>query len=175
MKVIKPLKLGTLHRTFEYQGRCFWAPAILAFFSFENGAAPQLGTEIDMWTFCASELGKSAILDQGMPKARGELVVTGAFHAPGGQPVAAGQVRIRLGTVNKTLFVFGDRHWRRDYHLVWGISDPLPVATMPIDYAKAFGGSLYIRPTLWAKACPMNPRRTAQPHWHCPMWRIPSS
>ncbi|MCJ8501785.1 DUF2169 family type VI secretion system accessory protein [Desulfatitalea alkaliphila] len=140
MKVVKPLKLGILHRSFEYRSRCFWAPTVLAFFDFEDGQAPKLSTEIDMWTFCADELGKAAVVDEGMPKERGEVLVHGAFHAPGGQPVPAGRVRLRLGGIDKTLFVFGDRHWRRNFHLVADISAPVPATRIPITYANAFGG-----------------------------------
>lgn len=140
MKVVKPLKLGILHRSFEYRGRCFWSPAVLAFFDFEDGKAPQLGTEIDMWTFCADELGKAAVVDEGMPKERGEVLVHGAFHAPGGRPVPAGRVRLQLAGIDKTLFVFGERHWRRDFHLVADIGAPVPATRIPITYANAFGG-----------------------------------
>lgn len=141
MKVVKPLKLGILHRTFEYQGRCFWAPAVLAFFSFDG--KPRLLTEIDMWTFCAEELGKDAVLDQGMPKERGEVLVTGAFYAPGGQPVPAGQVNVSFGPVDKTLYIYGNRYWKRDLHLAWGITEPEPMTRMPIVYQNAFGGPDY--------------------------------
>ncbi|MEJ2037773.1 MAG: DUF2169 domain-containing protein [Desulfosarcinaceae bacterium] len=138
MKVVKPLKLGILHRTFEYQGRCFWSPAVLAFFSYDQ--SPQLLSEVDMWTFCAEELGKGGILDQGMPKERGELLVTGAFHSPNGAPVPAGRVRVSLGDVDKTLHVYGNRYWKRDLHLAWGISEPEMMTSMPITYQNAFGG-----------------------------------
>jgi uncharacterized protein YjbI with pentapeptide repeats len=140
MKVVKPLKLGVLHRTFELQGRCFWSPAVLAFFSFDG--PPRMLSEIDMWTFCAAELGKEGILDQGMPKERGEVLVTGAFHSPDGKPRPAGRVRTALGSVDKSLYVFGQRYWKRA-PLTWGITDPEPMTSMPITYANAFGGPEY--------------------------------
>lgn len=139
MKVIKPLKLGILHRTFEYQGRCFWSPAVLLYFAHEQKAKLLLETE--MWPFVAEQLGKEGVLDQGMPKERGELLVTGSFYSPGGQPVPAGRVRVQIGSIDKTLYVFGQRYWKRGANLVWTITDPEPVTKMPITYKNAFGGA----------------------------------
>lgn len=138
MKVVKPLKLGILHRTFEFQGRCFWTPCVMAFFDFSD--QPALLSEIDMWKFSAEALGKDAALDTGMPKERAEVLVSGDFQAPGGKPQPAGRVRLILGPIDKTLFVFGDRHWKKNAAMTWGMSEPEPIQAMPITYAHAFGG-----------------------------------
>ena len=141
MKVVKPLKLGILHRTFEYQGRCFWSPAVMAYFSYEKNV--KLLPETEMWPFVAQELGKEGVLDQGMPKERGELLVTGSFYSPGGQPVPAGKVRVQIGPVDKTLYVFGQRYWRRGANMVWSITEPEPMTSMPVTYQNAFGAPGY--------------------------------
>lgn len=146
MKVVKPLKLGILHRAFEFQGRCFWTPCVMAFFDFSD--QPALLSEIDMWKFSAEALGKDAALDTGMPKERAEVLVSGDFQAPGGKPQPAGRIRLTLGgpdktldnTLDKTLFIFGDRYWKKNAAMTWGMSEPEPIQAMPITYPHAFGG-----------------------------------
>lgn len=141
MKIIKPLKLGLLYKTYGANDHYFLATTIACFFSFNS--QPQLGTEINLWTFTAEELGNDAALDLGMPKPRGEVLVTGTFWSPRGQQVSAGQVRFRIGGIEKTLYVFGDRFWKRAGGATWGISDPKPVRFVDITYENAFGGSGY--------------------------------
>ncbi len=137
MKLIKPLKLGLLFRAFEYRGRCFWSPAVLAFFDFSG--PPRLKSEVDLWKLAPQRLGQQ-ILDEGMPKARAEVLVNGSFFAPGKKPVPAGKVRVSLGPVDKTLYVFGDRFWKRSAAMAWTMSDPEPVTEVPIDWEHSFGG-----------------------------------
>ena len=139
MKVVKPLKIGILHRTFELQGRQFWTPSVMAFFDFGKPAA-SLQSEIDMWKFTAGVLAKDAVLDAGMPKERAEILVSGDFCAPGDKPVPAGNVRLQAGRIDKTLFVFGHRYWRKKAGMNWAMSDPEPVMRMPVHYTHAFGG-----------------------------------
>ncbi len=137
MKIIKPLKLGLLFKTFEYRGRCFWSPAVLVYFDFN--AHGRLESEIDMWKLIPHRLGQQ-ILDEAMPKARAEVLVNGSFFAPAQKPVPAGKVRIKLGAIDKTLFVFGNRYWKRSASLAWSITEPEPVLEVPIDWSRAFGG-----------------------------------
>lgn len=141
MKIIKPLKLGLLFRIFEHQGRNFWSPAVLIFFDFSG--PPQVKPEVDLWKFVSNRLGPQEILDQGMPKGRGEILVNGSFFAPGGKPVPSGKVRIKFTSVDKTLYVFGNRYWKRSVGLGWTISDPELILEVPIDWAHAFGGPDY--------------------------------
>lgn len=132
MKTIKPQKLGLLHRTFEDGGDCYLTVTILAFFSFGPPAA--LLSEIDLWKFTATELGKDGVLDIGMPKPRAELLLSARAYPRGG-PAPACAVRARLGAVDKTLYVIGDRFWRRGVP-----TDPEPFTEMPIVWERAFGG-----------------------------------
>ncbi|WP_437649632.1 DUF2169 family type VI secretion system accessory protein [Sorangium sp. So ce362] len=132
MKTIKPQKLGLLHRVFEDGSDCYLSVTVLAFFSFDPGAA--LLSEIDLWKFTAAELGRDAVLDMGMPKPRGELLISGrAYPREGRAPACA--VRARLGAVDKTLYVIGDRTWRRGVP-----TEPEPFTSMPIVWERAFGG-----------------------------------
>ena len=50
-----------------------------------------------------------------------------------------GTVRLKIGSVDKELVVFGDRYWRK----LLGATEPEPMTTMPIIYENAFGGEDY--------------------------------
>jgi uncharacterized protein YjbI with pentapeptide repeats len=135
MKVIKPQKLGLLTRTFEHKQQPYLVTTILAFFPLHARA---LLPEVALWKTMATELGKDAALDLGMPKARPELLITGKAFSPGGQPRPAFSVRARIGAIDKTLYIVGDRHWK--YRIA---SDPAPLTELPLTYANAFGGAGY--------------------------------
>jgi len=94
-------------------------------------------SEVGLWKLVAAELG-AAPLDAGMPKARREVLVTGKAFAPNKTPCGACQVRVQVGPIDKTLHVFGDRHWKTSVP-----SDPAPFTEMPIIYENAFGGPGY--------------------------------
>src|ERR1700733_12516514 len=131
MKTIKPQRLGVLSKTFEAGSACYFTVSALAFFSFEP-TSPLL-PEVELWKLAAAELPQG-IVDLGMPKPRGEVLVTGSAFPPGrAQAVAA--ARVTIGTVDKTLYVVGDRSWKDGV-----ASDPAPFAEMPLTYDRAFGG-----------------------------------
>ncbi|EQD38798.1 hypothetical protein B1B_15656, partial [mine drainage metagenome] len=54
-------------------------------------------TEPVMWTRIASELPKNTVFDAGIPKDRGELLLSARAHAPGGIPADIMRVRVRAG------------------------------------------------------------------------------
>ena len=138
MKVIKPLKQGVLYKTFDNDNRSFFVVTVFSFFTFTPPG--HLLSEIEMWKLAAQELGKESILDLGMPKPRGEVVLTGKFFSPGGQPVPGGKVRIKLGEIDKTLYVFGNRYWKRGPAGLFKITEPELVTLMDISYENGFGG-----------------------------------
>jgi uncharacterized protein YjbI with pentapeptide repeats len=141
MKVLKPLSQSLLYKTFEEGKKCYLSVAILSFFTFE--ASSGLLSEIDLWKFTGSELGKDAILDICMPKPKGEVLVVGKCFAPGGKPVPAYEVGLQIGPIGKTLHVFGDRFWKRKAGVLKTISAPLPFTEMDVSYENAFGGPDY--------------------------------
>jgi hypothetical protein len=85
------------------------------------------------------EPGKSSIrcdTDFVLTKTTTDVLLIGAAHAPGGEPVTQLDAGFRVGPVQKVLRVFGEREWGRV-----GMSAPLPFATMPLVYERAFGGA----------------------------------
>lgn len=133
MKVIKPVKVPVLTRVAELGRRPFFHVACTVAFPLADPR--KLIDELSFWKTTGAELGESGIFDEGFTKARGELLVCGRFSAPDGQPVAASYARVRVGSVDKRVAVVGDRFWRGG-----GPTAPVPITTMPIDWAHAFGG-----------------------------------
>lgn len=131
MKTLKPQRLGLLHRSFENGNDCFLCVAILMFVRMDDGG---LLPEAAMWKFAAEALGKDAALDEVMPKQRGEVLIHGSAYPPGG-PAVSTMVRARLGTIDKSIRVVGDRHWRGG-----AMSVPAPFSEMPLTWDRAFGG-----------------------------------
>jgi len=66
-----------------------------------------------------------------------EVLLLGSAHAPRGKPVPALDVALRVGPVRKVIRVHGDRRWQRGPSPA---SAPAPFTTMPLVYARAFGG-----------------------------------
>ncbi len=136
MRVVKPQRLGLVMRPFEVQRRCFLGVSVLAMIGFDEPSA--LVSEIAMWKALASELGADAAIDAGVPKARSEVVLTGAAHAPGGAAVTTLPARLRCGPIDKTIYVVGDRAWDGDRQTA-----PAPFTAMPLGWDRAFGGAGY--------------------------------
>jgi hypothetical protein len=74
-------------------------------------------------------------------KPRCDVVLVGAAYAPQRRPVTALGVRLRIGSLERSMAVFGDREWR----MPGGASsptmtDPKPFTRMELTYERAFGG-----------------------------------
>lgn len=132
MKTVKPLRLGVLTRPFENERRYYLSVAVLVFFPFD--LPERLLPEISMWKLVAEELGGEGVLDECMPKVAAEVLLS-ARAFPHNAPQPSTQVRLQMGAIDRALYVFGDRRWT-----LAGVTDPEPFSSMPITWAKAFGG-----------------------------------
>ena len=139
MKVIKPLDLSFNHRSFAWRETCQLVSTVLLGFPLgrEQGVEPV--PEQDMWQQVAPCLGKDQVLDMGMPKPVGEVLIFGHYHAPGGRAVSADNVEFQLGELHKALRVIGNRYWGG----LLGPSEPEPLKSLPLRYEYAFGGRDY--------------------------------
>ncbi|MFO0651281.1 MAG: DUF2169 domain-containing protein [Polyangiales bacterium] len=133
MKTLKPLSLSVLHRVVEHGRRFYFTVTAAMFIALDDPAKPR--SEVELWTTVPRVLG-DAVLDEAMPKSRGEVIVSGSAYAPGGAASVACEARVRIGAVDKTVRVIGDRHW--DARGV--ASAPTPFTEMPLRYTHAFGG-----------------------------------
>ncbi len=65
-----------------------------------------------------------------------DLYVLGHAHAPGGRPTRTMTVELRIADLRREILVTGDRLWTGD-----GSPTPAePFVTMPLTYARAYGG-----------------------------------
>lgn len=140
MRVIKPQRLGVQSRTYEFEGKFYLAVSTMAYFAFDTPG--RLLSEVSMWKFLATALGKDAVLDMGMPKKQGEFLVYGDCHAPASGPVTGLPVRVRVGSQAKSLHVIGNRQWKKRGP-VFSMTEPEPFTRIRMDYSNAFGGPGY--------------------------------
>jgi uncharacterized protein YjbI with pentapeptide repeats len=133
MKTIKPQKLGLLTRNFETNHRFYMGVSVLMYVPLCGPS--DLLSEASLWEMVPGELGPEEILEAAIPKAKAEFLASGYAFPPGGKPSPACTVRIALGDREKTLNVFGDRHWK-----LGTISRPEPFEKMPLVWARAYGG-----------------------------------
>ena len=131
---------------FEPDGRELLVVVIKATFQIpEHGKEPQLAdeqvplTEADEFT---GEPGFSATLyesDYAHRKPFCDVLLNGSAYAPSGRPTEAVRVTMRVGTMNKSFNVVGDRFWERD-----GLADKpgfrKRFTKIPISYDRAYGG-----------------------------------
>lgn len=137
MKAVKEPEHGLLLNCFGIQDRLYLAVTVMTFFGFEDpGNALK---EQQMWPFVQDQLGKDAILDAAMPKPMAEVLLQARCFAPDQSPRAALPVSLRLGPIEKTLNVFGDRFWERSAGVLT-ISRPQPFTEMALGYDRSFGG-----------------------------------
>lgn len=75
-------------------------------------------------------------------KPRADVVLVGRAHAPNKRPVTKLDVSLRVGTLEKTIRVFGDRKWffPSKLALIPIISSPELFMTMDLVYERAYGG-----------------------------------
>src|SRR5690242_6717576 len=124
MRGIKPFKLGFLTRPFEWAKQHRLGVSVLAMFPFDSPG--DLVTDMEMWELVGREL-EGQTIDVGIPKSRSEYLVWGHCYQPDGQSVNTSPITVRVGDLEKTLYVVGDRLWED------GIpSAPLPFSEMPI-------------------------------------------
>lgn len=141
MRVTKPIKQSILHRTYQYRGENRFA--VSAFTMFSLSEPGRILPENELWQIVAQSLGRDGMLDAAMPKSCAEYIVMGSFHAPGGKPVLAGDVSVKLGKLEKRLNVFGNRYWKKAVGIGLGVTDPEPMTEMPLMFSNAFGGKNY--------------------------------
>jgi len=126
-----------LSRTYTDGDRDFFSLTGIVLLPFSNPT--QLLPEATLWRFVAQQLGKDAVLDIGMPKKNGEFLVSGKCHVANNSPVEAMAVKVKVGLLEKSLTVMGDRlcklvKSRRE------VSKPMAFTEMSMSYANAFGG-----------------------------------
>ena len=135
MNSIKPLQLGLNIQIFECNHRFHSITSVTLGINLNNGE-PLL--EFDSLKEVFSCMGPKPLPDPGMPKPNGEFLVSGSYFSPNQQPSTGGEVLIKIGNKQKSLYVSGPRTWQNGLP-----SKPEPILSLPIDYSKSFGGAKY--------------------------------
>lgn len=75
-------------------------------------------------------------------KPRADVVLVGKAYSPGAKPVKRLDVSLSVGRVQKTIRVYGERHWQfaNRLKMIPSISSPMPFVRMDLTYENAFGG-----------------------------------
>ncbi|WP_437592524.1 DUF2169 domain-containing protein [Sorangium sp. So ce1000] len=146
MRVIKPLRLSVLQRVLTVRRNHHLSIGLLVFFPLDAPEVPL--PEGSMWQRVMPALGKDGLLDEGMPKPRGEVLVFGKAFSPGGEPRPAFAAGLEVGPVDeplvdKSIAVVGKRRWHHG-----APTEPEPITEMSLAWEYAFGGPDY----------PLNPK-----------------
>ena len=131
MKIVKPMALSFLCRPVLLLGRQRLAVTSLVGFSLTESTPGRLISEIELWPAIAKASG--GLIDEGLPKSRGEALLFGSCHTPGAKPLPVSFARMQLGAIDKRLAVIGDRYWQES---AWKspTTDPLPFTEMPLGW-----------------------------------------
>ncbi|WPL16395.1 Type III effector pipB2 [Thiorhodovibrio winogradskyi] len=138
MKVFKDKTVSPLFRPIGIDGDTWLCLAGLVYFDLLD--PDSLDTEQNLWSQVPGQLGQPAIIDQIVPKPRGEVLVSGACFHPGGVARVAHKAGFRVGEITKEVAVFGDRFWKAG-----GITDPQAFVSLPLTWEHAFGGEGFAR------------------------------
>jgi uncharacterized protein YjbI with pentapeptide repeats len=140
MKIVKPLSLGVLTRSYLMGGERRFVVSALGFFKLGE-PVQRFAMENEQWPGVLKALAEHGImqpLDEVLLKPRAELLLAGNAYAPDGKPVERMQVTLSAAGIEKTLNVIGERAWRYDPWL--RIDEPKPFVSMPLSFTNAFGG-----------------------------------
>jgi uncharacterized protein YjbI with pentapeptide repeats len=154
MKIVKPMAVSFGFRPFLVLRQRRLCVSSLVGFALGEGVR-RLVSEIKLWPAIGEVI--AGVVDEGLPKACGEVLVYGSCHAPGPFPVPSTTVRLRVtrggdsssSLVDKQLAVFGDRYWEgttawesstESVPLSLDASKPIPFREMPLGWERSFGG-----------------------------------
>ncbi|MGL1932064.1 MAG: pentapeptide repeat-containing protein [Desulfotalea sp.] len=138
MKTFKENHHSFYPRPIAIAGKFYLSVGILGFYDLSNPST--FLTEQEMWKTLPLLLGDQPIIDQGVPKPRGEFLVTGSCFAPRGEFRPASEVAVQVGGVEKRINVFGPRYWKDGL-----ISQAELFAEMPVSWDNSFGGKEFSR------------------------------
>ncbi|QWA11552.1 DUF2169 domain-containing protein [Sodalis ligni] len=149
MKIIKPLRLGILHRPWQWQGENRLGIAVLALT--DMSAVPKIRPEPELWQLAAQELtGNAAMVDMALPKPCAEFLATGYAYTHHQAQKNVCLATIRVAEKEKSLLAFGERYWVNGYP-----SPARPFEKLRLDWENAYGGEHVAENPLGMGAAPV--------------------
>jgi uncharacterized protein YjbI with pentapeptide repeats len=162
MLLVKPSQISLLTRPIEYKKRFGLSVSACLHVPIDQGNKGALWGEQSLWKFVSSR-EYPPVLDEGVTKLIPEFLVSGYAYSTADRANAVA-VKIKLGTKEKTVLVFGERYWKASQSM----SEPTPFSKLPLIWDNAFGG-LNFDANLFGKG--MQP--TESGHW-LPNLELPS-
>lgn len=130
----------------DKNGRDVWIVAVKGTFTIKADGTIELAEEQEPVLVMPKHRGdplKSSLLyesDIDYAKATTDILLHGHAYAPRGRHVSEVEVLMKVGPIQKTLRVVGDRVWKPGV-LSLTLTEPKPFLKMPIIYERAFGGT----------------------------------
>jgi hypothetical protein len=130
--------------TRDERGHEVWLVAIKASFEIDPAGKQRLlkdQTPVNMAPVFGSD--PNELLDEtdfNLEKKHTDILIEGHVHAPGGRPAVESVARIKVGDLDKTVNVVGDRVFMPGPVSV-RMSRPEPFTKMPIGWRRTYGGS----------------------------------
>jgi len=138
MKIYKKNHHSLFIKPFGIANKLYLTLTVFIYFDLTNPDEPL--TEQELWKTIPEQLKPMPVLDAGMAKPHGEVLINGSCFAPKGSTRQASMVSVSVGKMKKELDVFGDRYWKKTIAGVTSITEPVPFSEMPITWNNAFGG-----------------------------------
>ena len=138
MKIYKKNHHSLFIKPFGIGDKLYLTLSVFIYFDLTNPDEPL--TEQELWKTIPEQLKPMPVLDVGMAKPRGEVLINGSCFSPKGSTRQASMVSVRVGEMKKELAVFGDRYWKKTIVGVASVTEPVPFSEMPITWKNAFGG-----------------------------------
>ncbi|MDB2646862.1 DUF2169 domain-containing protein [Pseudomonadales bacterium] len=136
MKIIKPMKMGLLHRTYTIAETHQFV--IKPIFFFDLFATENVLPDPEAWRRVMSALPATQPFDEVMPKPVKEVLLVGEAFSEGGKAVTELEVELSIGQLQKQLQVSGDRIWQKRF-MRSRATAPAPFKSKPISWDRAFG------------------------------------
>jgi len=128
----------------DKNGAEIWVVAIKASFDFTATGQVILAEQQQAITMAAEytdETNTALRYDTDLPecKVATDVLINGTAYAPDGLAAKQWRVNARVGPINKSLLISGDRVWQKGF-LEPVLSEPKPIRSLPLSYTYAFGG-----------------------------------
>ena len=138
MQIIKPLKLGLIHRALYLDGRHQLCVSPLLWFSLSDGTVVP---EQLAWKKMMACLDEGTVLDSGAPKQFPEVLLSGKAYARNPKKAVSMEVGVRLGdSFEKHVQVVGEQSWLFTDQ-GWTLTQEAPFDEMDLTWRNAFGGN----------------------------------
>jgi len=128
----------------DKNGAEVWVVAIKASFDFTATGQVILAERQQPITLAATYADKAYTMlryDTDLPECKmaTDVLINGTAYAPDGHPAKQWVVNVRVGPINKSLLISGNRVWQKR-RLTPVLSEPTPLLSLPLCYQYAFGG-----------------------------------